>query len=83
MSNKACSILVSGYLRTGDGVKSMPADITRLCTLFYSIWFDLKLVYCDDKTGAINFNKYEIKPMLIGSKLTLRDLAKQVIEITN
>merc|ERR1719410_1062455 len=46
MSNEQCRILINGYSN-----KHMPSDILQLCASYFLIWHDLKLVYCDAKTG--------------------------------
>ena len=79
MTQEQCTLLIYGYTRSLDKVKAMQSDILRMCVSFYSIWFDLKLVYCDDKTGEFDLSEYEIKPVSIESNITLRDLATEVI----
>ena len=85
MSREQCSVLVYGFVRSFYDIQAMPSDIAKLCVSFYSMWLDLKLVYCDNETGAIDLTNYQIRPVLIesgDSGLSLEELgqlAKEVI----
>ena len=80
LTNTQCCLLITGYFRSFEQNYAMPSDICRLCTSFFSMWSDLKLIYCDDKTGAINLNQYKIKPIWRDSNLCLKEIAKQIEE---